>query len=127
MTNSVGEQPKPYQPPPMTDGTIRCVACHTPLLVPPKGATAGLCVGLRCIQPDAITALRLRDFNNAMQMVLSGRMKAKLEPETLITWLTQVRPEPPPRGVPLIQDDGSPTFRDWDPTAIVGGDDDGQQ
>jgi hypothetical protein len=42
-----------------------------------------------------ITALRLRDFNLVMQMVLSGRMKAELEEETLITWLTQVPPKPP--------------------------------
>jgi hypothetical protein len=95
MTNSVGEQPKPYQPPPMTDGTIRCAACHTPLLVPPIGATAGLCPGLACIQPTAITALKLRDFNNAMQMVLSGRMKAELEEGTSITWLTQAPPKLP--------------------------------
>ena len=50
MTETIGDQPKPCQPPPMTDGTIRCAACHVPLLVPPIGATAGLCVGLACIQ-----------------------------------------------------------------------------
>ena len=122
----LGNQPKACQPPPMTDGTIRCAACHTPLLVPPIGATAGLCVGLSCIQVPVLTAARLRDFNTAMQMVLSGRMKAELEEGTLITWLTQVAPKPPPRGVPLIQDDGSPTYVDWRPDLTIGGDD-GQQ
>ena len=123
----LGSQPKPFRPPPPPIDTIRCAACHTPLMMAPIGATAGLCVGLSCIQPDVITAARLRDFNAVMQMVLSGRMKAELEPETLITWLSQVKPKPPPRGVPLIQDDGSPTFRDWDPSAVIGGDEDGQQ
>jgi hypothetical protein len=43
-----------------------------------------------------------------------------------VGWGHPVPLKPPPKGVPLIQDDGSPTFRDWDPTAIVGGEDDGQ-
>jgi hypothetical protein len=112
MTNSVGKQPKPYQPPRMTDGTIRCAACHTPLLMPPLGASAGLCVSLSCIQPDVITAGRLRDFNAVMRMVLTGRMTAELEPETLVTWLTQVPPKPPRPAIVGYDDDGFVRLRD---------------
>jgi hypothetical protein len=48
-----------------------------PLLVPPIGATAGLCPGLSCIQLDVITSQRLRDFNLVMGLVLSGSLPAQ--------------------------------------------------
>jgi len=41
-------------------------------------------------------------------------------------WLTQVAPKPPPQGTPIVLDDGSRRYRDWDATAIVGGGDDGE-
>jgi hypothetical protein len=108
----LGNQPNPYRPLPPTDGTIRCAACHVPLLVPPAGATAGLCVGLSCIQPAVITSQRLRDFNLVMGMVLSGRMTAELEPETLVTWLTQVPLKPPRPSIVGYDDDGFIRYRD---------------
>ena len=49
----------------------------------PLGKSAGLCPGLSCIQPDVLTSQRLRDFNLVAAMILSGRMTAELEPETL--------------------------------------------
>jgi hypothetical protein len=42
-------------------------------------------------------------------------------------WLTQAPLKPPPSGCPITLDDGSPRYRDWEPTAIVGSDGDGQQ
>jgi hypothetical protein len=41
-------------------------------------------------------------------------------------WLTAVAPKLPPKGVDIIMDDGSPRYRDWDNSAIVGDDNDGQ-
>jgi hypothetical protein len=113
MTNSVGEQLQPYRPPANhPDGTKRCAVCHTHLLMAPIGATAGLCPGLSCIQPAVLTGERLRDFNLVASMILSGRMTAELEPETLVTWLTQI-PLKPPKPQPLYyDDDGTPRFRD---------------
>lgn len=43
-------------------------------------------------------------------------------------WGHPVPPKPAPRGVPIVLDDGSPRYRDWDPTAVIGsGSDDEQQ
>jgi hypothetical protein len=107
MTNSVGEQPKPYRPPAdHPDGTKRCAVCHTPLLMAPIGATGGLCPGLSCIQPAVLTSQRLRDFNLVASMILSGRMSAEFEPETLVTWLVQTPPKPPRPGIVGYDDDG---------------------
>jgi hypothetical protein len=35
-------------------------------------------------------------------------------------WLTQVAPKPPPQGTPIVLDDGSPRYVDWQPHRIVG-------
>lgn len=113
MTNSVGEQPQPYRPPANhPDGTKRCAVCHTHLMMAPIGATAGLCPGLSCIQPAVLTSQRLRDFNLVASMILSGRMSAELEPETLVTWLTQVPPKPPRPEIVGYDDDGFIRLRD---------------
>jgi hypothetical protein len=73
-----------------------------------------------------VTPARLHDYLKMVAMVSAGLMAFELEPETGITWLRQLPPKPPPRGVPLIQDDGSPTFRDWDNSSVIGGEGDGQ-
>jgi hypothetical protein len=92
--SELGNQPQPYRPPAQhPDGTKRCAVCHTPLLMAPLGASAGLCPNLACIQIGELTAQRLRDFNLVAQMILLGKMTATLEEETLIMWLS---PTPPP-------------------------------
>jgi hypothetical protein len=47
-------------------------------------------------------------------------------------WLTQAPLKPPPQGTPIVLDDGSPRYVDWQPHRIVGDElpeenDDGQQ
>jgi hypothetical protein len=41
-------------------------------------------------------------------------------------WLTQVAPKPPPSGAPIVLDDGSPRYRDWDNSAVIGDVGDGE-
>lgn len=42
-------------------------------------------------------------------------------------WLTQVPPKPAPERPPIRLDDGSLRYRDWDPTAVIGSDDNGRE
>jgi hypothetical protein len=91
---------------------IKCAACHTELMVPPEGATAGVCPGLSCLQLGVLTSERLRDFNAVAREVLTGKMVSSLEPETLITWLAQAPLKPPPPAILGYDDDGFKRFRD---------------
>jgi hypothetical protein len=107
------EQPKPYKPPPPhADDTIKCVACHTVLLTPPTGKTAGLCPSMQCLVPGEVTPQRLRDYTAFMGMVLSGRMLWEYEPETFSFWFVQKLAQAPiPRPV-SYDDDGTPRYLD---------------
>jgi hypothetical protein len=40
-------------------------------------------------------------------------------------WFHHMPPEAPPKPTPIVMDDGSPRYRDWDRSAIVGGEGDG--
>jgi hypothetical protein len=96
----------------MNSNSVNCALCHVELLMPPLGKTAGLCPGLSCIQPAVLTRQRVRDSNLAANLILSGKMTAELEPETLVTWLTQV-PLQAPKPQPIAyDDDGFARYRD---------------
>jgi hypothetical protein len=44
-----------------------------------------------------------------------------------VGWFHRLPPEPPPKGCPIVMDDGvTPRYQDWNPQ-IVGADNDGQQ
>ena len=124
MSNTFGYQPSlddaGLRPP---DTRIKCAACHTVLLDPPIGMTAGLCPGLSCLQLGVVTPARLHDYMKMVAMVSAGLMAFELEPETGITWLRQLPPKAPPQGTPIVLDDGSPRYVDWQPDKIIGGDD----
>jgi hypothetical protein len=129
MSNTFGYQPSlddpDLRPPP--DTRIRCAACHTVLLDPPIGMTAGLCPGLSCLQLGVVTPARLHDYMKMVAMVSAGLMVFEPEVETGITWLRQLPPKAPPKPTPIVMDSGEPRYVDWRPDLIIGGGDDGQQ
>ena len=128
MSNTFGYQPEPDEvSAPPVDTRIKCAACHTLLLDPPLGMTAGLCPDLSCLQLGVVTPARLHDYSKMVAMVSAGLMVFALEPETGITWLRQLPPKARPKPTPIVMDDGiTPRYQDWNPQ-IVGDDNDGQQ
>jgi hypothetical protein len=116
------KEPEKKTPPP-----DRCLICAATPVEPSTegvGASYALCSGhLATLHDTPAQRARLRQI----QADLMTRKVAIAVDTNGVGWFHHMPPEAPPVRPPITLDDGSLRYRDWDPTAIVGGDDDGQQ
>jgi hypothetical protein len=111
--------------PPEKPMPTKCVVCDaTPVEPGPEAVDSdyALCPGHLATLHDSP---RQRVVLRQIQEDVQRRRVAIAVDANGVGWFSHLPPAPPPKGVPLIQDDGSPTYRDWDSKAVIGGEGDG--
>ncbi|MGB6561104.1 MAG: hypothetical protein WBE69_00720 [Candidatus Binataceae bacterium] len=106
---------------PMPTKCLICAATPVDPSTEGKGADYAFCAGhLATLHDTPAQRARLRQVQAD---VMLKRVAIAVDANG-VGWFHHLPPQPPPRGVPLIQDDGSPTYLDWR-SDLVGGDNDG--
>ena len=103
---------KKEQPPekPMPTKCLICAATPVDPSTEGKGADYAFCAGhLATLHDTPAQRARLRQVQAD---VMLKRVAIAVDANG-VGWFHHLPPQPPPRGVPLIQDDGSPTYLDW--------------
>jgi hypothetical protein len=114
------QQTEKKTPPP-----TKCLICAATPVEPSTegvGASYALRSGhLATLHDTPAQRARLRQI----QADLMTRKVALAVDANGVGWFHRLPPAPPPRGTPLVQDDGSPTYLDWRSDLIIGGEGDG--
>jgi hypothetical protein len=111
------EKPKPIP--------SRCLVCDaTPVAPDPEGVDAdyALCLGHLATLHD--TPAQRTTLLHIRQDLVLRRVAVSVDANG-VGWFHRLPPESPKPRPPIILDDGSLRYRDWDPKAIIGDDDNG--